>query len=265
MLIIAENLNTSRKKIKPLVEEQNGPAIQEIAKSCEAAGASYIDVNCGTFVTKEIELLSWMVDTVQDAVSIPVSVDTPSPEAAAAALAKCKGKPFLNSISGESIRFEPYLELVKEFKPKVVTLVLDDKGMPETVEDRVANGTRMVETMTSAGVPPEDIYLDPLVYPISSDTKNGMILFETVKQFTERFPEVNTVCGLSNVSHGLPVRKIINQAFQVMLITAGIKAAIINPLDKYHMALIYATKALTDQDEYCMEYITAQREGKLEV
>jgi 5-methyltetrahydrofolate--homocysteine methyltransferase len=265
VLIIGENFNTSRKSFAPLVEKKDINAIHENAKKQQEAGADFIDVNCGTYVDKEVELLPWLVDTVQEAVDLPVSVDTPNPEAAAAALARCKKQPFLNSISGESKRFGSYLDLVKQYKTKVITMVMDDKGMPTGIDDRMANASKLVEDMTGAGVPIEDIYLDPLVFPVATDGKNAQVCIKSVKQFHERFKGIHTVCGLSNISHGLPARKIINRAFLVMLIAAGIDAVIINPLDKNMMALLKAALALSGQDEFCMAYINAHREGKLDL
>ena len=263
MLIIGENFNTSRKDFAPLVEKKDAGAIQDLAKKQQEAGADYIDINCGTYVDKEVELLSWLADTVQEAVGLPISVDTPNPEAAAAALAKCRKPAFLNSISGESSRFKPYLDLAKQYKTKVITMVMDDKGMPTGIDDRIANASKLIEDMTKAGIPIEDIYLDPLVFPVATDGKNALICIETVKQFHQRFKGVKTVCGLSNISHGLPARKVLNQAFLVMLILAGIDAVIINPFDNYMMALFRAAQALCGQDEFCMGYINAHREGRL--
>ncbi len=265
MLIIGENFNTSRKSFAPLVEKRDTGAIQGLAKNQEKAGADYLDLNCGTYADQEAEILPWLVETVQEAVSVPVSVDTPNPEAAAAALEKCKEPAFLNSISGESSRFGPFLDLVKQYKTKVVTMVMDDKGMPTGIDDRLANASRLIEDMTKAGVPIENIYLDPLVFPVATDQKNALICIEAVKQFHEKFKGVKTVCGLSNISHGLPARKIINQAFLVMMILAGIDAVIINPLDKYMMALYRAALTLSGKDEFCMGYINAHREGRLDL
>lgn len=202
---------------------------------------------------------------MQEKAAVPLCIDTPDHEAASKALEKCKQPAFLNSISGESSRFDPYLDLVKQYKTKVITMVINDKGMPSGIDDRLANASKLVGDMTKAGIPIEDIYLDPLIFPLSTSQKNALIAIETVRKFHEEFKGVKTVCGLTNISHGLPSRKIINQAFLVMLIQAGIDAVIINPLDNYMMGLCKAALALTDQDEFCMTYINAFREGKLDL
>lgn len=142
-------------------------------------------------------------------------------------------------------------------------MVMDDKGMPKGIDDRLANASKLVEDMTKAGVPIEDIYLDPLVFPVGTNQKNALICVESIKRFHEEFKGIKTVCGLTNISHGLPGRRILNQTFLIMMISAGIDAVIINPLDKYMMALYRAALALVDQDEFCMGYINAHREGKL--
>lgn len=263
MLIIGENFNTSRKSFAPLIEKRDSAAIQELAKKQEAAGVDYIDVNCGTYVNREAELLSWLVDVVQDVVSIPLSIDTPDPKSAAGALARCKQPAFLNSISGETSRFAPFLELVKQYKTKVVTMVMDDTGMPTGIDDRIVNASKLIEKMTKAGVSVEDIYLDPLIFPIGTDQKNAVISLKTIERFHEEFKGVRTICGLTNISHGLPCRRILNQAFLVMMIQAGIDAVIIDPFDKYMMSLCKAALTLANQDEFCMGYINAHREGKL--
>lgn len=266
MIIIGENFNTSRKSFGPLVEQKNNERIRELAKEQAAAGADYIDVNCGTYREEEVELLSWLVDVVQDAVDVPLCIDTPNHDAAAQALAKCKNSPaFLNSISGETTRFGPYLELVKQYKTKVITMVMDDKGMPTGIDDRLANAEKLVHDMTAAGIPIEDIFLDPLIFPVGTDQKNAMMAVEIIQKFHKEFEGVKTVCGMTNVSHGLPCRKLLNQAFFIMLIQAGIDAVIINPLDKYMMGLGKAALTLTNQDEFCMKYISAHRDGKLDL
>jgi len=144
-------------------------------------------------------------------------------------------------------------------------MVVDDRGMPTGIDDRMANASKLVGNMVKAGVPIENIYLDPLVFPLGTDQKNALLCIETVKRFHEEFKGIKTVCGVTNISHGLPARKIINQAFLVMMINAGIDAVIINSLDSSMMALCKASIALTGQDEFCMNYIKAHREGKLEI
>jgi 5-methyltetrahydrofolate--homocysteine methyltransferase len=136
--------------------------------------------------------------------------------------------------------------------------------MPQDVEERLKNARLLVERLRDVGVADEDIYLDPLVCPVSTDSRFGKIVIDTLRAMKAEFPEVQTICGLSNVSFGLPERKWINRAFMVLTMAAGLDAVIIDPLDRVMMALIYAAEATLGKDEFCMEYLSAARSGRLE-
>ena len=263
MIIIGERINTSRGLMEPAVRERNADFIKEEAKRQQEAGADYIDLNCGTLVEKEVESLVWLVQTVQEEAEIPICLDSPNPEAIAAALAVCKGKPLVNSITLEEKRFSALLPLLKEYEASVVALTMDDQGLPETIDDRLRLAEGLITNLTGAGVRIEDIYLDPLVRPVSTDPQNALLLIETIRIFREKWPEVHIICGLSNISYGFPLRKFINQAFLVLALQAGLDAAILDPLDQNLMGLLYATQVLLAKDEFGMNYIRAYREGKI--
>jgi len=265
MIVIGENINSTRKKVAPLIEAKDAGAIVAICNEQKDAGATHLDLNAAAIIGKEHELLPWLVETVQAEIDLPLSVDTPSPQAAALALPLCKNKPILNSISGEKERLEGLLPLVKEHKPSTIVMAMDDDGMPTNVEDRVEKIKPTVDKLIDAGLAPEDLLLDPLVFPVGADQHNALIILDTIRRFKSEFAGCNVVCGLSNVSHGLPARKFINQAFLVMCVQAGMSAVIINPLDCYIMALLKASLALTNQDEFCMDYIKANEDGKLSI
>jgi 5-methyltetrahydrofolate--homocysteine methyltransferase len=143
-------------------------------------------------------------------------------------------------------------------------LAMSDAGMPSNAEQRISVASSLVERLVSDGVDIDDIYVDPLVYPAATGAENTSAVLETIRTVRSRYPGVHASCGLSNVSHGLPVRKLLNQAFLVMAVSHGMDAAIIDPLDRRLMALLSASLALLGQDEFCMEYLTAAREGKFE-
>ena len=264
MLIVAENINTSRKQVAPLVEAKDKEALQEIARKVTEAGADFVDVNCGTFVNEEPELLPWLVNVVQEATVKPLCIDSPNPKAIEPALAACKEKAMLNSISAESERYQATIPIVQKYHPKVIALCMDDDGMPATVEDRLKVAKALVEKLESDGVPRDDIYVDPLVRPIGAVPGAGKMVVDTIRVIMTEMQGVHTICGLSNVSFGLPIRKLLNQTFQVMCMTAGLDSVIMNPLDTKHIAQILACEALLGKDEYCMNYVSAHREGKLE-
>lgn len=262
MLIVGELINTSRKAINEVVENRDAEYIKKIAREQLEAGADYIDVNCGTQVFDEVETMEWLVNTVQEAVEAPLCLDSPNPKAIEAGLALAKfGQPMINSITGETERFEQILPLVQKYKAKIVALCMDDNGMPNTAEERMAVVRVLHEKLTDAGVPEEDIYFDPLVKPISVANNAGLEVLETVRLITKEYPNVHKVCGLSNISYGLPNRKVLNRLFVVQTMTMGMDGYILNPLDKTMMGFVHASKALLGQDPFCMGYLTAHRNG----
>ena len=262
MLIIGELINTSRKAIKEAVEKKDANYIQQVAREQLEAGANYIDVNCGTMINNEIEIMEWLVKTVQEAVEVPLSIDSPDPKVIEAGLRLVKyGQPMINSISDEKERFDSILPLVVKYNAKIVALCMDDTGMPETGEDRVRVAKSLYLKLTEAGVSDENIYFDPLVKPISAVEKAGVEVLESIKLIKILYPNVHFTCGLSNVSYGLPNRKVLNRLFVVQTMTLGMDGYILNPTDKEMMGVIYASLALLGQDSYCMNYLKAHRKG----
>ena len=170
----------------------------------------------------------------------------------------------INSINDEPARIEAVLPLLKEYKAKVVALCMGEAGPPSGVEDRVATACRLVDRLTAEGIPLDDIYVDACVLPISTGPEHGRSLAEAIGQIMARYPGVHTSVGLSNASFGLPVRKLLNQSFVVLLMSRGLDAAIVDPCDRQLMANIAAAEALLGRDEYCVEYLRAFRAGKLE-
>lgn len=222
-------------------------------------------MNCGTMVFDEVETMEWLVNTVQEAVQVPLCIDSPNPLAIEAGLALARyGQPLVNSITGEKERYEQIFPMVLKYKTKVVALCMDDSGMPETAEDRMKVAVNLYENLTKAGVPEDDIYFDPLVKPVSTGDKAGLEVLETVRLISEKYPNVHKVCGLSNVSFGLPNRKILNQLFMVQTMTVGMDSYILNPLDKSMMGFVHAGQTLLGKDTYCTNYLTAHRNGLYE-
>lgn len=266
MIIIGEKINTSIKAIRPAVEAKDAKAIQEVALKQVEAGAHYIDVNCGTFSGREPELLEWLVDTVQQVIDKPLCIDSPNPEALDKALAANRnGKPLVNSITAEKERYNAILPLVLKYNTSVIVLCMDDNGMPETADERLFIAERMVKNLTKEGVELDDIFFDPMVRPVGTGSHYGVVALDTISRIVKEFPGVHTTCGLSNISFGLPGRKLINQAFLILAIGAGLDSAILDPLDKRIMSYAYAAELLKDKDPYCLNYIAAFREGRLDI
>ncbi|MDH3879042.1 MAG: methyltetrahydrofolate cobalamin methyltransferase [Desulfobacterales bacterium] len=263
MIIVGELINASRKKIAAAIESQDTETIQTIAKDQHENGANYIDVNAGVFVGKEPEYLQWLTSTVQAAVDTPCCIDSPDPKAIEAALTVHNGTPMINSISLEKERYEALLPIVAGTDFKVVALCMSDKGMPKTTDERMGIANELVNNLVKNNVPVENIYVDPLVQPISTNDNFGVEFLNSIENIIKAFPGIHTVCGLSNISFGLPERKFLNQTFMVMAITRGLDGAIVDPLDKKMMANIVAAEALAGNDEWCSAYLEAYRAKSL--
>ena len=261
MRIIGELINASRKVIAEAIGAGDATAIAGIAADQADAGADFIDVNAGVFMEKEAGHLCWLVETVQAATGMPCALDSPDPKAIEAALAVHRGRPMINSISLEKERFDNLLPVVAGTNCEVIALCMSDAGMPETVDDRLKIADALVNGLIRSNIPIENIWVDPLVQPVSVNGAYGMAFIKSVEAIMARFPGVHTACGLSNVSFGLPARKRLNQLFMVMAIAAGLDGAIINPLDRTMMAGIVAAQALAGKDDYCMNFLKAYREG----
>ena len=263
MIVIAERINGTRKRIQKAILERDRAHLQEEATAQAEAGADCIDVNAGTTPDREPEDLVWLVKTVQEAVDLPCALDTPNPEAMAAGLAAHRGQAMVNSITGERSRLEGILPLVVKHKARVIALALDDSGMPATCEQRCAIAAAIAAEVTGRGISIGDLFLDPLVRPVSSEPEQLAAVLEATAAIKAAHPGIRISYGLSNISFGLPNRHLLNRAFLPMAMARGLDAALIDPLDRRLMAILRASRALLGQDEYCMDYITAHRAGRL--
>ena len=263
MLIIGERINATRKRIGEAVTKRDEDFIKEEARKQVEAGAHMLDVNGGV-AGHEVENLSWLVKTVQEVAQVPLCLDSADPEALRQALPLCRQPAMINSITDDPERFQAVLPLVKQHNAKVIALCLAAGAPPTGLEDRVATAVSLVERLTAAGVPAGNIYVDPCVFPVSTGSQHGPAVLEAISRIHRQCPGVHTSCGVSNVSYGLPVRKLLNEVFLLMLLGRGMDAAIIDPCDTGLMARILAAEALGGRNAHCMGYLHAYRNGRLE-
>jgi 5-methyltetrahydrofolate--homocysteine methyltransferase len=263
MLIIGELINCTRKKVGAAAAARDAEFFQEIARRQVAAGADLLDVN-GGLPGQEVEVLPWLVNIVQEAVPVPLCLDSADPEALRRALPLCKQRAMINSITDERTRIEALLPILKEFRPKVIALCMGEAGPPSTAEERLATACHLVDRLLAEGFVLDDIYVDPCVLPVSTAPEHGKAILDGVGLIATRYPGVHISAGVSNVSFGLPVRKLLNETFAVLLMARGLDAGIVDPCDPQLMANIRAAEALLGRDEYCANYLRAFREGKLE-
>ncbi len=264
MLIIAERINSSRKYIAQAIGSGDAAFIQNEAKAQAEAGADYINVNAGTFVGEEEKYLTWLIHAVQQVTDLPLSIDSPDPRVIRAVLPLVKKPPMINSITLEPARSGQVLPLVREYGAKVIGLCQSEDAMAESLEEKVEMAGRLAESAVSAGIRLNDLYIDPLVYPLSVNHQSARIALDAFREIMARYPGVHTTCGLTNVSHGLPGRSLINRTFLAGAILHGMDSAIADPTDKNLYAAIKAAALTNGNDEYCMDYVKTLREGRFE-
>ncbi|MFK7876353.1 MAG: methyltetrahydrofolate cobalamin methyltransferase [Paracoccaceae bacterium] len=235
--VIGERINpTGRKKLAAELEAGDFSTVEKDAVAQVAAGATVLDVNAGVVYNSnpnpnetEPPLMTKMIELVQGLVDVPLCIDSSVPAALEAGLAVCEGRPLLNSVTGEEDRLELILPLVKKYNIPVVAISNDDTGISEDPEVRFAVAKKIVERAADFGIPAHDIVVDPLVMPIGAMGTAGLQVFTLVRKLREELG-VNTTCGASNISFGLPNRHGINNAFLPMAMGAGMTSAIMNPV-----------------------------------
>ena len=264
MLIVAERINSSRKPIAEAISSLNKDYIQNEARVQDEAGADFIDVNAGTFAGDEVEKLQWVIEVVQEITEKPLCIDSADPAVIQAMVPLVKAPPMINSITLEADRLEGILPVAAENKAKVIALCQSADAMAETVDVKLKFAEQLVEKVSAAGIPLEDLYIDPLVYPVSINQQSAVATLEAIERIRAAFPGVHTICGLSNVSHGLPCRKLVNRSFLVAAVTRGLDSAILDPTDSALFAALKAALVVNGKDNYCMQFLSAYREGKLQ-
>ncbi|MFP3975493.1 MAG: dihydropteroate synthase [Chloroflexota bacterium] len=267
MLVVGEVINATNKKVGQAIADRDKEFLQNLAKEEDAAGADFLDVNAtrgGESGEEAATAMQWLIGIVQEVTDKPLVIDSDSPEVIKAGLEKYKGdKVMINSVSAEPERMEAILPLAAERQAMLVALAHGAEGIPDNVEDRVTACGQIVEKAQSLGIKLENIFFDPLVLPISVDSTQGMVTMKTIEGIKSRYPEAKTIVGLSNVSFGLPARKVVNRATLLMAAYAGLDAAILDPRDSRMTTFIKLADLLTGNDPNCKAFIKANRKGLL--
>lgn len=267
MLIVGELINCTRIPIKEAVEKGDSDYIAKIVREQAAAGAKFIDVNAG-IPRRGPETMKWLVELIQGVVELPLCIDSESPKNQIVGLETYdwgRGKPLMNSISLEDDRLKGMVPLIKEFKPRVIAMCIKQGGLAEGIDERLELADRIVELLTDLDIPIEDIFIDPCVLPVGVNKDFGRDAMGTVERVMTKYPGIHTICGLSNVSFGLPERRHLNQVFLPMMVAYGLDTVICDPLNRRLMANIIASETLAGRDEDCREYIGAFRSGLLKL
>lgn len=243
MIIIGENIHVIAKDVSQAIRERNEKVIQALAREQTQAGAHYIDLNVGPMKKDTEETMKWLVHCVQEVTDLPLSIDTMNPVAMEAGLKYCKKRPLLNSASGKTDSKQQMLPLAKKYNCDVVISVMTDKGMPPEVESKIESIMDTVAYANELGIPNEDIWVDPIILPVSTAGEGQKIAvgnLEFIKILPDVLPGVKSTVGLSNVSNGVPahLRPILNRTYLVMLERNGLYSAIADPLDEELMAFM---------------------------
>jgi len=262
LIIIGEKINGSIPSVARAIAERDAEFIKARAIAQAEAGASFIDCCASVPESEEVETLKWMIDCIQEVTDLPISVDSPSADVLAEAWKFCKKPGLFNSVSGEGDKIDKIFPILAENKGwQVIALLSDDTGIPKCAADRLKVFDKIMAKAKEYGVAPSRIHIDPLVEMLCT-SENGIETNTTViSTVREQYPSIHITAAVSNISFNLPVRKMINLGFTVLAMNAGLDSAILDPTNRDMMGLIYATDALRGNDDYCMEYIGAYREG----
>jgi 5-methyltetrahydrofolate--homocysteine methyltransferase len=262
--VIGERINpTGRKKLAAEMVAGNFETVKKDALEQVEAGALVLDVNAGVTAvdpnTSEPPLLVETIRIVQSLVTVPISIDSSVPAALKAGLEVAVGRPLVNSVTGEEDRLETILPLIKKYDVPVIAISNDESGISEDPDVRFAVAKKIVERAMDHGIKPEDVVVDPLVMPIGAMATAGRQVFAIVRRLREEL-KVNTCCGASNISFGLPHRHGINAAFLPMAIANGMTSAIMNPCRPQEMEAVRGANVLMGTDRDCMAWIRTYRD-----
>ena len=259
-VIIGERINpTGRKLLAAEMREGNFERVKSDALAQMAAGAHVLDVNAGIPLIDEPAVLAEAIELVQALTDAPISIDSSVLEALERGLAVAQGKPLLNSITGEEERMEKLLPLVKKYGCAFIGISNDETGISEDPDVRFAVAKKIVERAMDYGIPKADVLIDPLVMPIGAMASAGRSVFKILNRCRDELG-VNTTCGASNISFGLPNRPALNGTFLSMAIANGLTSAITNPLETEIKRSILAADSFMGNDENCLNWIQSQRE-----
>lgn len=255
MIIIGEKLNGSIPSVAKAIAERDADLIRERAKKQAEAGATFLDVCASVEEDVEVETLKWMIDLVQEVTDTPICVDSPSAKSCVAAIPFCKRPGLVNSVSLEGNKIDTIFPVIADTDWECVALLCDNDGIPDSVERRMKVFHGIMEKAKEYNIAPSRLHIDPLVVTLSTDQTALTVFAECCRQIKAEYPDIHITSGLSNISFGLPTRKNINQAFMVLAMNAGMDSAIVDPTNKNMIGMIYATNAILERDEYCLDYI----------
>lgn len=261
MIIIGEKLNGSIPAVGEAIANRDADFIRARALAQAEANATFIDVCASVDVEVEVEALRWMIDLVQEVTDTPICLDSPNIQALVQAMPLCKRTGLINSVSLEGDKIDTIFPIIADTDWQCVALLCDDHGIPNSAEKRLSVFEGIMKRAKEFNIAPSRLHIDPLVVTLSTDETAFVTFAACCREIKKQYPDIHITSGLSNISFGLPARKNINQAFMVLAMSAGMDSAIVDPTNRDMLGMIYATDALLENDEFCLEYIGAFRQG----
>ena len=262
MLIIGEKINGAIPTVGRAIAERDDAFIRDLARRQVNVGVDYLDVCAGTSPDKELDALKWLIEVVQEETDTRLCVDSPDARIIEEVLPIVKRCGLINSVSGEGDKCEAIFPLVKDSDWEVIVLTCGQEGIPDSAPQKVEIACALIEKAGVYGIGPERLFIDPLVLSLATVNDSMLMFMDSVREIKRIYPSVKTVSGLSNISYGMPYRKIINQNFLTLALSAGMDAAIINPENRDMVGSIFAVEALLGKDKHCRKYYKAYRDGK---
>lgn len=261
MIIIGEKINGSIPSVAKAIAERDEEHIKKLAIAQSEAGATYIDVCASVEDEIEVETMKWLIDLVQSVTDTPIAIDSPNAKTCVECIKYCNKPGLINSVSGEGDKMQVVFPVIADTKWDVVALLNDNSGIPKTAEDRIKVFDDIMAEAEKYGIKPNRIHIDPLVEMLCTSEDGIAMVEEVMHSIKEKYPTIHITGAVSNISFNLPARKLVNQAFVVLAMKAGMDSAVLDPLNRDMMGMIYATEACLGIDEMCIEYIGAYRDG----
>jgi len=263
MLIIGERINGMFKKVGAAIRDMDSKAIQELAVKQVERGAHVLDVNTGPAAASPIPAMEWLVTTIQEAVDVPLAIDSARPDVIEAGLKLCKNRPIINSTTAEKAKLDILLPLARKYSASVIGLTMNEKGVPGDVEKRTELALSILASAMEHDIQPEDLYIDAIVLPVNVAQDQAAKVLSTISECRILSdPPPHFIIGLSNVSQKCTHRDLINRAFLVMAISKGLDAAILDPLDGDLMDAAATAELLLGKDIYCDSFLEAWKKKK---
>ncbi len=260
MVIIGERINGMFKKVREAIQKKDAAFIRELAAGQVRAGASVLDVNVGTASTDPTADMVWLVKTIQEEVSVTLAIDSARHGPLEAGLAAVKGRRMLNSTTGKESDLEKLLPLAKKYGASVIGLTIDEEGVPSTVDKRVEIAAKILASAADAGVPVDDLYIDPITLPVNCAQDQPLKQLAAIAQFRMLSdPPPHTCIGLSNISQRLKEHQLLNRTFLIMCMAHGLDSAIVDPFDEELMKAVITSELLMNKFIYADSFLEASR------